>query len=101
MADACRAVVNETVCVQADVTVTPVVTVGNVRSFCVGGLVIGACAGTPVEACTFTVSQSICVQVPLTFAADVVAVPTGVVCGTPAPGPCTTAATGDPCTDCS
>jgi hypothetical protein len=34
------------------------------------------------------VSQSICVQVPLTFSADATATPNGIVCGTPFTGPC-------------
>ena len=49
---------------------------------------IGPCPGTPVEECTFTVSQSICVQIPLTFSAAATAEPTGIVCGTPDVGPC-------------
>ena len=76
-------------CVQADVTITPSVVVGIIESFCVEGPVIGVCPGTPVAACTFTVSQNICVQIPLTFSAAVVAVPTGIVCGTPSAGACT------------
>ena len=84
----CPAIVNETVCVQADVTITPSVVVGTIESFCVGEPVIGACPGTPVAECTFTVSQNICVQIPLTFSAVAAAVPTGIVCGEPAVGGC-------------
>ncbi|MDD4766084.1 MAG: hypothetical protein PHF87_00675 [Desulfotomaculaceae bacterium] len=84
----CPAMVNETVCVQADVTITPSVVVGTIESFCVGEPVIGACPGTLVEECTFTVSQNICVQIPLAFSAVAAAVPTGTVCGTPAVGGC-------------
>jgi hypothetical protein len=43
---------------------------------------------SPTDSCTFTVSQNICVQVPLTFSANATATPTGIVCGTPATGPC-------------
>lgn len=84
----CPATVHETVCVQANVTITPEVAVGEIASFCVGGPVIGACPGTPVMDCTFTVSQNICVEVPLTFSANATAVPSGIVCGTPLSGPC-------------
>ena len=86
----CPAIVHETVCIQADVSITPAVTVGEILSFCVGGPVIGACPGTPspTDSCTFTVSQNICVQVPLTFSAAATAEPTGIICGTPAVGPC-------------
>ncbi len=88
----CPSIVHETVCVQALVTITPNVVVGEIQSFCVGGPVIGACPGTPSPEgeCNFTVSQNICVQVPLAFSANATATPTGIVCGTPAVGPCPT-----------
>lgn len=88
--ETCPATVNQTVCVQADVTVTPDVDVGDVESFCVGDPTIGGCSGdlSPTGTCTFTVSQSICVQIPITFKASAVAVPSGIVCGTPAVGEC-------------
>lgn len=85
----CPAIVNETVCVQAEVTITPSVVVGTIESFCVGEPMIGPCPGTPAEECTFTVSQNICVQVPLTFSAMATVEPKGIVCGTPAVGACT------------
>lgn len=86
----CPAVVNETVCVQALVTITPDVQTGEIRSFCVGNPMIGNCPGTPSTTgdCSFTVSQRICVQVPLTFSAGAVAEPTGIVCGMPDVGEC-------------
>ena len=86
----CSDFTNETVCIQAEVTITPTVTVGEIESFCVGDPVIGSCQGTPspTGSCTFTVSQSICVQVPLTFAAQATAVPAGISCGDPGTGPC-------------
>lgn len=86
----CLTTVHETVCVQANVTITPDVEVGTIETFCIGGPTIGACAGTPQTHCTFSVSQSICVQIPLTFSANATAVPAGIVCGTPAVGQCTT-----------
>jgi hypothetical protein len=86
----CPAIVHETVCVAAEVTIDPVITVGEIESFCVGGPIIGACPGTPspTDSCTFVVSQNICVQVPLVFSATATAEPTGIVCGTPTIGPC-------------
>jgi hypothetical protein len=84
----CPAVVHETVCVQADVTISPSVAVGTIESFCVGGPLIGVCPGTPAQQCNFSVSQNICVQIPLTFSATANAVPSGIVCGTPGVGPC-------------
>ena len=86
----CPATVHETVCIQAEVTITPLVTVGDISSTCVGGPTIGACPGTisPTNSCTFSVSQSICVAVPLTFSADATAIPNGIVCGSPGIGNC-------------
>jgi hypothetical protein len=86
----CPAIVHETVCIQADVSISPSVVVGTIESFCVGGPVIGVCPGTPspTDECIFTVSQNICVQVPLTFSATATAIPSGIVCGTPGVGPC-------------
>lgn len=84
----CTAEVHETVCVQAVVSIAPKVTVGTISTTCVGGPVIGACPGTPEEFCTFTVSQNICVDIPLDFEATATAVPAGIVCGTPGTGPC-------------
>ena len=85
---ACPAVVHETVCVQAQVTITPHVEVGTITSTCVDGPIIGVCPGTPSPSgvCTFTVSQPICVQIPLTFSATAAAVPTGIVCDVEGPG---------------
>lgn len=84
----CPAVVHETVCVQGTVTITPDVTSGPSRSFCVGSPMIGRCEGEVTRNCTFTVSQNICVEIPLVFSAIATAVPSGVVCGTPLPTPC-------------
>jgi len=88
----CPALVNETVCVQAKVTITPNVEVGQIQSFCVDGPMIGICPGTPspTGTCTFNVSQRICVQVPLAFSATATSDPTGIVCGTPVVGACQT-----------
>jgi|GEM_PF-1171957 hypothetical protein len=86
----CPTTVHETVCVQAGVTITPNVDVGDIESFCVGDPMIGRCPGTPstTRTCTFIVSQNICVQIPLMFSATATAVPIGIVCGTPEVGPC-------------
>ena len=86
----CPANVHETVCIQADVTISPHVDVGEVKSFCVDGPIIGACSGTPspTNTCTFAVSQKICVEVPLTFYASAVAEPKGIICGDPQIGQC-------------
>lgn len=86
----CPVTVHETVCIDADVTITPSVQVGDVRSFCVDNPFIGSCTGTPspTRTCTFTVGQRICVQIPLTFSATASAVERSIICGTPITGPC-------------
>lgn len=85
---ACPTTVHDTVCVDAEVTITPLVTVGEIRSNCVGDAAIGSCPGTPSQFCTFNVRQEICVEVPLKFEANASATPRGIVCGTPDIGPC-------------
>lgn len=79
----CPTVVHENVCVQGTVTVTPSVVSGDSQSICLGNPIIGSCPGELVKSCSFTVSQNICVQIPLTFSATATAVPNGLVCGTP------------------
>jgi len=80
--------VHETVCIQAKVTVTPNVEVGEIEYFYKGGPVIGACKGEVKDLCSFMVRQKICVQVPLAFSATAQAEPAGIVCGLPEVGSC-------------
>jgi len=90
----CNTTVHETVCVQGTVTITPSVVSGESKSFCVGDPIIGSCPGELKRTCTFTVSQNICVQIPLTFKATASAVENGVVCGTPKTGMCSNSTKG-------
>ncbi len=85
---ACEATVHENVCVQATVTIRPRVDVGDVDTFCIDGVSFRPCPGTVARFCTFTVSQNICVEIPLTFAADVTTENAAIVCGTPRTGEC-------------
>ena len=71
-----------------NVQITPQVDVGTITTHCDGNPFIGACNGIPVEFCEFMVSQNICVQIPLTFHANAVATPAGMVCGMPGIGTC-------------
>ena len=82
----CPTMVHETVCVQAEVKITPQVCVGDISTICIGPPCIGVCPGVPCKCCTFCVSQNICVQIPLTFKANVEVTPSGIVCGTPGIG---------------
>lgn len=84
----CPATVHEEVCVQAQVTITPVVTPGDVKTFCIGSPRIGVCRGILRRNCVFYVSQGICVEVPLSFSATAESVPKGIVCGIPQTGEC-------------
>ena len=84
----CLTNVTQTVCLNAEVRVRPQITVGEVRTFCRGEAFIGNCTGTLQPYCSFNVSQSICVEVPLTFEATAEARPNGIVCGTPGIGNC-------------
>jgi len=84
----CPVTVHETVCVRADVTIAPKVTVGDIKLYCIGTPVIGMCPGMPTAKCTFTVSQNLCIQVPVTFSAKAIAIPKGIICGIPAVGAC-------------
>ena len=86
--DDCPTVVHENVCVQGLVTILPSVTSGESRSHCLGGPIIGVCPGRLEQSCTFTVSQNICVQIPLVFSATATAVPNGLVCGAQGTGEC-------------
>lgn len=72
--------VNETVCVEATVRIIPDVQCGVVETFCSGPPTIGSCDGTLMPECSFQVSQSICVQVPLTFSATACVTPNGIIC---------------------
>lgn len=80
--EVCPTVVHENVCVQGTVTITPNLTSGPSKSICLGNPIIGSCPGQLQRFCSFTVSQNICVQIPLTFSATASAVANGVVCGT-------------------
>jgi len=84
----CETTIHEEVCVQATVTITPTVTSGSSTSFCLGNPIIGSCPGTLRENCVFTVSQNICVQIPLSFSATAEAVPNGIVCNEVGIGAC-------------
>jgi hypothetical protein len=75
----CQTMVHKNVCVQGTVTITPSVTTGEVTSFCIGNPLIGSCAGEMRENYEFTVSQKVCVQIPLTFSATASAVEDGIV----------------------
>ncbi len=73
---------NETVCVP--VTVTPFATSGTARATCCGEPVItpgGECPANQ-DSCTFTVTQSLCIEIPIEFGAVIETGSASVQCGT-------------------
>lgn len=90
--EGCEPVVSADVCIEADVTITPVVTPGTPVVTCLGDPFFGTCEEEGFEpsdtgTCTFTVSQVLCINIPLTFEADVEAVAGDVACGNVFSGP--------------
>ncbi|WP_433750607.1 hypothetical protein [Falsibacillus pallidus] len=87
--EGCTNAVSQQVCVEAVVTITPTVTPGTPMVACVGLPSVGTtCADlgftpstTVPGSCTTSFAQVLCVTMPLTFNADVVATPGGVGCG--------------------
>ena len=84
-----------TVCVP--VTVTPFASVGDTVTRCCGNPVVtpGAAAygGTPLGSCVFTLSQDVCITVPVAFGATAVVGRYSVLCED--------ADTGESCADCA
>jgi hypothetical protein len=72
-----------TVC--TPVTVTPFADAGDTTTFCCGDPIItpgaAVCAGTRNGSCTFTITQDICIEVPIEFGANAVTGDTFVECG--------------------
>ncbi len=85
----CPAIISEQVCIQADVKIWPKVRVGKIMTFCDDPM-IGRCSrvSCSCEPCEFTVSRTLCVQIPLIFSAETTVRPAGHVCGTPETEPC-------------
>lgn len=90
--DGCTPIVSSQVCVEADVTITPTVTSGTPIVNCVGTPTTATCRSlgfTPSVdgTCSFTFAQVLCVNVPITFDADVDADKGDVACGLAFTGP--------------
>lgn len=83
-----------TVCVP--VTVTPFASVGDTVTRCCGSPTVtpgtAVCGGTPMGKCVFTISQDVCITVPVSFGAGSVVGQYSVLCGG--------ADTGESCPDC-
>ena len=84
---ACQTTVNQRVTLCVPVTVTPFAIAGVITSECCGTPVLqsgtGACAGLPDTDCSFTITQDVCLQIPLAFGADATAGESYTTCQTP------------------
>lgn len=86
LAPGCTRTVSKEVCVEANVTIRPTVEARTPIVNCVGGPSLRSCAAQgfiPSETglCTFTVSQVLCVNVPIHFDAQARVVRGTVACG--------------------
>ncbi|MGG0790414.1 hypothetical protein ABE132_17195 [Peribacillus simplex] len=82
----CTPTVSAQVCVEADITVTPTVVAGTPVVNCVGNPTPVSCQEmgfTPsaTGSCVFTVSQVLCINIPITFDAEANTVTGTVACG--------------------
>lgn len=89
---------NETVCVP--VTVTPFATPGEAKANCCGSPVVhpgGQCPGNQTS-CSFTITQRLCIEIPITFGAVIETGNAVVQCGEVSQMPCDCSddTTGDP-----
>jgi len=69
----CKQVIKEKATIRALVVLTPVVELGEVKSKCIGEPYPTPCKDEPnlAKKCRFIVNQDICVQIPISFTADV------------------------------
>lgn len=89
---ACEPTVSKEVCVDTEITVTPTVSSGTPIVRCIGPISTNSCAQrgfTPSTSgsCTFTVSQVLCISVPLAFDATTEVATGQVSCGETFNGP--------------
>lgn len=80
----CPAMGYQELSVCVPVTVTPFAKTGKTKTTCCGSAVVDAddiCPGTENGSCTFTITQDICVSVPVTFGAHASAGNPFVNCG--------------------
>ncbi|MEB4819584.1 hypothetical protein [Bacillus thuringiensis] len=89
---ACTPNISAEVCVEADITIIPTVETGTPVVHCVGVPSLETCADmgfTPSATgnCKFTISQVLCISIPISFGAETIAVPGTVACGHACNGP--------------
>ncbi|MDD3206299.1 MAG: hypothetical protein PHS74_11305 [Lachnospiraceae bacterium] len=79
---------NETVCVP--ITVTPFAHSGTARAICCGNPIVstdGTCTGTK-KSCSMTIKQTLCIEIPISFGADIDTEDAVVSCGDVTEKPC-------------
>lgn len=89
---ACSTLVNQRATVCVPITVTPYAVTGVIGTQCCGAPVVSlgraACLGNPNTSCTFSVSQELCMSVPVAFGASALVGTASSVCGATALGEC-------------
>lgn len=88
--EGCEVIASQLINVCVPITVTPFAETGTVTTICCGDPVINGeeCVGEINGTCEFTVSQLICVQVPVIFGANAAPGATFVQCGDATEGEC-------------
>ena len=91
-AQACSTFVNQRATVCVPITVTPYAVTGVIGMQCCGAPIVSpgraACLGNPNTSCTFTVSQELCLSVPVAFGASALVGTASSVCGAADTGEC-------------
>ncbi len=92
--DICETCTHQTATVCVPVTVTPIATPGTTRTICCDGPVVtpGLQCSSTNRHCYFTVSQKVCIEVPITFGANATVGDASIACETPS---------GEGCADCN
>jgi hypothetical protein len=93
----CKDIVQQTVCVAANIITTPEAKIGDIEACCVGEPVTEKCFREKNE-CVCTVRQLLCVRFPIKFSVHAEAKPAGIVCNKPEFSPCPPP---DPCDPCN
>lgn len=88
--EVCETTASQLIDICVPVTVQPTACVGPAKTICCGPSYVSdiPCTGIPGGTCTFNVSQTICVEVPVKFKATATPGDTYVTCGDAAEGEC-------------
>lgn len=88
----CPAVAYQSARICVPVTITPFASTGETTTYCCGDPIIATgeitCPGIPLGTCVFTITQDICVKVPVTFGANAAVGDYSVQCLSATPAMC-------------